>query len=107
MPAFIPLAEEKLTVDGSATPITAATLQDSDSQPLAIEEAVFTHVSGGNIFHSSLQSSISNAGANGENFEKLDNKWVIRGLEAIKDWEAIKESGASDATVNVTLYGRP
>lgn len=120
LPAVL-LAQEQLTVSTSEKAITAATFTNSASvvQPLDVLYGIFSHLSGGKIYHTekwaarglgdkaiAAIASVSNAGANGEIEQKVGDKWKVSGLEALKVWTAIIDSGAADALINVTLYGR-
>jgi len=102
-----PLAQEQLTINGTASGITATKFDNSAGDGLLnIVEGIFTVVSGGNFYHSALATP-SNSGANGEHFQKAGQVYVVRGLKELLAWLGIKASGASDATVQVTLYGTP
>ena len=96
------LASEKLTISTASKAITAATYTGN-----AIK-AHFEHVSGDKIWHTDnrINSSISNAGANGEISELAGAKWSVSGKENIENWRSIRDTGASsDGIVNVNVYG--
>jgi hypothetical protein len=118
------LKQEQLTVSTSEVGITT-TLFDNDEatnpQPINMIKAVMTHDSGGKIYHvERFQSAretgnnkgtidavatVSNSGANGEISQIKGDKWEIIGEESIKAWVAIKDSGSSNALIQVALYG--
>ena len=102
---LVDTSEEQLTISGTALGITAAKLLDSatPAQPLNIVRATFHHQSGGDIYHSSVTADPSNTGANGEIFQGVGSRWIVKGREAIVAWRGKKASGADDATVQVTL----
>jgi hypothetical protein len=102
---LVDTSEEQLTIAGTALGITAAKLLDSSTpaQPLNIVRATFHHQSGGDIYHSSVTADPSNTGANGEIFQGVGSRWIVKGREAIVAWRGKKASGAADATVQVTL----
>lgn len=96
------LSSEELTVSTSAKAITAATYAGN------AVKAYFEHISGGKVWHTDnrINSSISNAGANGEISENIGTKWSISGTENIEHWRSIRDTGASsDGVVNVNVYG--
>ncbi len=103
------LASEQLTVSTSAVGITSTLFDGSVSgEQLNVLMAHFAYDSGGKIYHSSniASGSLSNAGGGGEHPQSNPDKWEIWGLEDLKDWLAIKDSGASDAVLQINLYGK-
>jgi hypothetical protein len=120
------LVGEQLTISSSAVTVTTALFADSStpSKALNVYKGIFTHLSGGKIYHHekwgartisrgggetvsiAAIAAVSNSGANGEIEQSVGDKWEVTGLDALKVWEAILDSGASDATINVALYGR-
>ena len=117
--AFLPavlLNQEQLTVSSSEKTITGTKFDDgaSPAQNLDILYGIFTHLSGGKIYHAekwpergniAAIAAVSDAGANGEIEQEAGSKWKISGVDALKVWTAILDSGASDALINVALYG--
>ena len=84
------LVGEQLTISSSAVTVTTALFADSSTPSKALNAI----------------AAVSNSGANGEIEQSVGDKWEVTGLDALKVWEAILDSGASDATINVALYGR-
>lgn len=101
------LNSEQLTVSTTAVGITLTKFDDSEGQPLNIVMAHFAYDSGGKIYHSSDIADPSNSGGGGEFPQSDPDKWEIWGLEELKAWRAKKDSGASDAVLQINLYGEP
>src|SRR3990167_6455961 len=108
---FTLLSQEQLIISDAEKTITASKLADANDVPLDVRGAIFTHLTGGDIYHvekfgaRSQYSSggttlsldavpaLSQAGANGEHHETAGNQWAIKGREAILVWTAVKASG--------------
>jgi len=102
--ALIQQAAETITVD-TAIGITASLLETTGA-PLNRFVADFQHRSGGKIF--GLASAAPDAaGGNGEKEYVVGSEWKVTGYEDIKNFKMIKQTGESNATVDVQLYGTP
>ena len=116
LPAVL-LAQEQLTVSTSEKTITGTKFDNgaSPAQNLDVLYGIFSHLSGGKIYHAekwlargdiAAVATVSNSGANGEIEQEVGDKWKVSGVDALKVWTAIIDSGGADALINVALYGR-
>ena len=118
MTSQLPLIEfpgETITVTNStAIGVTSSILADSasvvsgvSSQPRDIRRITVYVISGGPIYSRADGTAPIAAGTAGEHYHEAGDIFIVKGLTAIKQWEAIAATGQPDAKVNIIPSGIP
>tara|TARA_Y100000310_G_C20156923_1_gene567276 strand:+ start:64 stop:372 length:309 start_codon:yes stop_codon:yes gene_type:complete len=99
MPDLIAIGEETITVSS-----TAIGPEDGTAFANAVEYAIFQHRSGGKIYHNIISDPVAGGGA-GDIPGYVGDIWTIKGHDHIKNFDMIKQTSESDATVVAQYFG--
>lgn len=107
--ALAQLSAETITVSTSAIGVTDSLINTTTGQVVVPKAEVklikFQHRAGGNIW--GIVGTPDYDGGNGEEQFKVGHEWEVVGQDDIQGFKMIKLNGASNATVDVQLYGAP
>tara|TARA_Y100000034_G_scaffold88013_1_gene105583 strand:+ start:268 stop:600 length:333 start_codon:yes stop_codon:yes gene_type:complete len=99
------ISEEQIIVSTASIGITSTLLVDANGNTVGIIHADFQHRSGG-IIQINAQTAPAADGSVGIE-RTIGDEWRVIGFEDLKNFRMIKQTGESDAVVNVTLFGAP
>ena len=101
------LVKENITVSSTAIGITTTLFDGVEGKPLNVIRGIFSYISGGDLYHESTGTAPLDDATDGAipEFSSQKFKFIINGLNDLKNWKAIRFNGGLDVEIAVVLEG--